>query len=152
MCRSLPGRWSVPLLLVLSTGCASSLQLMQEPPPYLNELRAEYLSSNPTTPFKQDIEKGIVVPGMDTYGVIAAWGQPGRRVQQDPESEQWTYMDVDSESGDSMEYALSFVHGILDRWAAHTHKQTGLAYRSEDLRQRAILTAEPPGGKKVPTN
>ena len=154
MCRSLPGRWSVPLLLLLSTGCASStLQLLQEPPPYLNDLRSEYVSVNPDSPYLQDVTRGAVVPGMDRFGVLASWGRPVHRLRNGSELEEWTYYELDPDSGDALEYNLVFENGLLDRWSTRARKNTGLAYRAEEeTTPPPVTTAEPPGGKKVPKN
>ena len=149
MCQTLPGRWSVPLLLLLSTGCtASTLQLQHEPPPYLNELRAEYFSANPDSPYRSDVNRGTVVTGMDMYGVLASWGRPARRVREGTQ-EEWTYYEVDT-SGDALEFNLAFANGVLNGWDTRLHKNTGLAYRGDQV--NTVTTSEPPGGKKVPTN
>ena len=157
MCRSLPGRWPVPLLLLLLTGCASSsLQLLQEPPPYLSELRSEYFTANPDSPFRNNVTGATVVPGMGRFDVLAAWGHPSRRVRDGVGFEEWTYYDVDSDSGDALEYNLVFRDGVVDRWSSRTHKHTGLAYRGHDddwvPPPVKLPTSEPPGGKKVPNS
>jgi hypothetical protein len=151
MSQSLPGRWSVPLLLLLSTGCASSsLQLLQEPPPYLSELRSEYFTANPDSPFRTDVTGATVVPGMGRFDVLASWGHPSRRVR-GAGLEEWTYYDVDKDSGDAMEYDLVFENGVLDRWSTRTVKNTGLAFKGrDDTPVRVNTSADPPSGKKVP--
>lgn len=153
MCRSLPGRWSVPLLLLLSTGCtSSSLQLLQEPPPYLTDLRSEYFTANPDSPFRTDVTGASVVQGMGRFDVLASWGHPVRRVRSEG-FEEWTYYDVDAENGDALEYNLVFDDGVLDRWSSRTHKNTGLAYKGRletPSKANVNTSAEPPGGKKVP--
>lgn len=152
MCRSLPGRWSVPLLLLLSAGCASSsLQLLQEPPPYLTVLRTEYFTANPDSPYRTDVTGGSVVPGMGRFDVLASWGHPARRVRAG-DLEEWTYFDVDVDSGDAVEYNLKFKNGVLDEWSSRTHKSTGLGYRPSLEYPERVTSAKPPAGKKVPTN
>jgi hypothetical protein len=154
MCRSLPGRWSVPLLLLLSTGCSStSLQLLQEPPPYLPELRSEYFTANPDSPYRNDVAGATVVPGMGRFDVLAAWGHPARWHRDAAGAEAWTYYDADADTGDALEYNLVFRDGTLERWSSRTHKQTGLALRTrpvEEILPEKVPTSEPPGGKKVP--
>ena len=153
MCRSLPGRWSVPFLLLLSVGCASStLQLLHEPPPYLSDLRSEYFISNPDSPFRNDVNRGSITAGMGRFDVLASWGHPDRRVRENPEQEEWTYLDVDAESGDLLQYELLFQAGVLSRWDTRVEKNTGLAYRGKQEDQTRIVPAAPPGGKRVPTN
>jgi hypothetical protein len=153
MCRSLPGRWSVPFLLLLTVGCASSsLQLLQEPPPYLSDLRSEYFTFNRDSPFRNDVTRGTVVSGMGRYDVLASWGHPESRVRGNVDQEKWTYFDVDAESGDAMQYDLLFENGVLSRWTTRTVKNTGLAYRSKNEEQARVVTSEPPAGKRVPTN
>jgi hypothetical protein len=154
MCRTLPGRWSVPFLLLLTAGCASSsLQLLHEPPPYLGELRSEYFTSNPDSPYRAAITRGTVVTGMGRFDVLASWGHPEARVRDNTDQEKWTYLDVDADSGDAVVYDLTFQDGVLERWSSRAVKNTGLAYRSknEEL-SRTVPSAEPPSGKRVPTN
>lgn len=153
MSQSLPGRWSVPLLLLLSTGCASSsLQLLQEPPPYLSELRSEYFTANPDSPYRGDVTGATVVSGMGRFDVLASWGHPARRADEGAGYEQWTYFDVDTNSGDAMEYNLLFKQGVLDRWNSRAHKLIGLGYRPVTDPTTEVSTSEPPPGKRVPQN
>lgn len=153
MCRSLPGRWSVPFLLLLSAGCASSsLQLLHEPPPYLSDLRSEYYTANPDSPFRNDVTRGSVVMGMGRFDVLASWGHPDSRVRDNLDLEEWTYLDMDADSGDALEYNLLFQNGVLQKWTTRQAKNTSLAYRSKTEEQTRIVPAAPPAGKRVPTN
>ena len=153
MCRSLPGRWPVPFLLLLVAGCASSsLQLLQEPPPYLNELRSEYNTSNPDSRYRDDVNRGTIVGGMGRFEVLASWVHPETRADDAVDQEKWTYYDVDSDSGDALQYSLLFRDGVLDRWTTRTLKNTGLAYRGKTEEVTKIVPAPPPVGKRVPTN
>jgi hypothetical protein len=130
--------------------CASSsLQLLQEPPPYLTDLRSEYFTANPDSPYRNDVTGASVVPGMERFDVLASWGHPMRRVRSEG-LEEWTYYDLDKDSGDALEYNLVFKQGVLDRWTTRTHKNTGVAYKGRDETPVRINTSEPPGGKKVP--
>jgi hypothetical protein len=140
-------------VLLLVAGCASSsLQLLHEPPPYLPELRSEYFTSNPDTPFRDDVNRGSIVNGMGRFEVLASWGHPQSRVSESAGQEKWTYFDVD-DSGDALEYSLLFHDGQLERWTTRQVKNTGLAYRgkNEEL-TKAVPAALPPAGKRVPTN
>jgi len=153
MCRTLPGRWSVPLLLLSLTGCASSsLQLLHDPPAYLTDVRAEYYSANPDSPFCTNVSHGTVVAGMGRYDVLASWGHPDRRVRDGMGFEEWTYFDRDADSGDEIEYNLMFTNGVVDKWTARTHKNTGLAYHGRNEAPSKVVPSEPPQGKKVPQN
>jgi hypothetical protein len=154
MCQTLPGRWSVPLLLLLTAGCASSsLQLLHEPPPYVSDLRSEYFTSNPDSPYRAQVTRGTVVTGMGPFEVLASWGHPETRVRNSTDQEKWTYLDVDTDSGDVLVYDLMFQNNVLTRWSSRPVKDTALAYRSktEEL-SRVVPPAEPPSGKHVPSN
>jgi hypothetical protein len=154
MCRTLPGRWSVPFLLLLTAGCASSsLQLLHEPPPYLSDLRSEYFTSNPDSPYRAQVTRGTVVTGMGPFDVLASWGHPEVRVRATADQEKWTYLDVDNDSGDAVVYDLLFQNNILEKWQSRAVKNTGVGYNSkqEEL-SRVVPPAEPPQGKRVPTN
>jgi hypothetical protein len=135
------------------------LQLLQEPPPYLTDLRSEYFTVNPDTPYRHDVTVSTVVPGMERFDVLAAWGHPAQRVNDGLGREEWTYFDVDVDSGDAIEYRLVFKHGAFDAWTARTHKETGLAFkgRQDDTVEKVYPAAEstepltePTSGKKVP--
>jgi hypothetical protein len=153
MCRTPLGRLSVSLLVLLVTGCAASSLQLSSPPqdPYLADLRAEFLKSHPDNPYCVQVSRGEVVAGMDMFGVLAAWGQPAGRAIQKGNFEQWVYFDVDEDSGDALEYSLSFVEGVLDAWRTRVHKSGGLPYRWETT-PVSTLAPDPPPGKRVPTN
>jgi hypothetical protein len=136
----------------LSTGCASSsLQLLQEPPPYLSDLRTEYFTANPDSPYRGNVSDATVVPGMGRFDVLASWGQPSQRVRTVGE-EQWVYFDVDKESGDALQHELLFREGVLDKWKTRSLKNTGLGYKGRvEVPARVDESLQPPpGGKKVP--
>lgn len=153
MCRTLPGRWSVPFLLLLTAGCASSsLQLLHDPPPYLGDLRSEYFTSNPDSPYRDAVQRGTVVTGMGRFDVLASWGHPELRVSNATDQEKWTYLDVDTNSGDAVVYDLVFQNGVLEHWSSRNVKNTGAAYNSKHEEWTHIVPAEPPSGKKVPTS
>jgi hypothetical protein len=147
--RRAPHRLLSVSLLVLSIGCASSLRLMREPSPdRLADLRAEYFAMNPETPYRGNVERGEVVKGMDPFGVLASWGSPERRARDADAAERWVYIDTDENSGDSVEYALSFRAGVLDSWSTLRHTSGGQALRDEST--VAATPAEAPTGKRVP--
>jgi hypothetical protein len=127
--------------------------MLQDAPPYLSEMRSEYFTANPDSPYRQAITAGTVLPGMARFDVLAAWGHPARRVRDGSELEQWTYYDVDADSGDALEYNLKFRNGVLDTWSSRTHKDVGVGFKGrEDIQQQKVnKSAEPPAGKKVPT-
>jgi hypothetical protein len=153
MSQTLPGRWSVPFLLLLSVGCASSsLQLLHEPPSYLSDLRSEYFTSNPDSPYRDAVTRSTVVTGMGPFDVLASWGRPESRVRNATDQEKWTYLDVDNDSGDAVVYDLMFQNGILDKWTSRAVKDVGLAYNSKHEELTRIVPADPPQGKRVPTN
>jgi len=140
-------------VLLLTVGCASSsLQLLHEPPEYLPELRSEYFTANPDSPYRSAVTNGTVVAGMGRFDVLASWGRPSQRVREHVDEERWTYLDADAESGDVVQYDLLFQNGVLDRWTTRSIKNTGLAYRSKDEQQTPVVPAQPPAGKRVPTN
>jgi hypothetical protein len=108
-------------------------------------------------PFRNDVTGATVVSGMGRFDVLASWGHPVRRVRDGLGFEEWTYYDVDADSGDALEYNLVFRNGVLDRWSSRTHKNTGVAYKGrqegkseEDEEQQKVTPSEPPAGKKVP--
>ncbi len=140
---------SVVFLLV---SCSSTLRLSNENrPAYLNELRAQYLASNPTGPYCDYVAKGEVVKGMDTIGVLASWGHPGRRVRDEMDTEHWYYVDKDQDSGDQIAYTLVFHKGVLDEWSMD-REVTGM----KPIRSTPTTTSTPPveapKGKPVPEN
>ncbi len=147
--RRAPHRLLSVSLLVLVVGCASSLQLTRDPrPDRLADLRAEYFAMNPDTPFRGNVERGEVVKGMDPFGVLASWGSPERRARNEDAAERWVYIDTDENSGDAIEYALSFKGGVLDSWSMLRQRYGGPALRDEQ--NIATTPAEAPTGKRVP--
>ncbi|HEX6792096.1 MAG TPA: hypothetical protein VF247_12355 [Candidatus Krumholzibacteria bacterium] len=127
--------------------------MLQEPPPYISDIRSEYFTANPDSPYRNDVTVATVVPGMGRFDVLASWGHPSSRVHNGLGMEAWTYFDVDSESGDAVEYNLVFKNGVLDRWSSRTHKDTGLAYKGrveQPVKTSEVNASQKPGGKKVP--
>src|SRR4029450_9049447 len=121
--------------------------------PYLPELRSEYFTSNPDTPCRNDVARGTIVNGMGRFDVLASWGHPEPRGGESTGQETWKYFDVDSDSGDALEYSLLFHDGQLERVTTREIKNTGLASRSKnEALTKAVPAAQPPAGKRVPTN
>jgi hypothetical protein len=148
--RRAPHRLLSVSLFVL-VGCASSLQLTRDPrPDHLADLRAEYFAMNPDTPFRGNVERGEVVKGMDPFGVLASWGSPERRARNEDAAERWVYVDTDEDSGDAIEYALSFRGGVLDSWSMLRQRYGAPALR--DDQSIATTPADAPGGKRVPND
>ncbi|HEX5131833.1 MAG TPA: hypothetical protein VFX92_05030 [Candidatus Krumholzibacteria bacterium] len=138
----------------LLTGCATTMQLSQDPgPAYLSELRSQYLSENPVSPYRENIYRGEIVKGMDRFGVLASWGYPEKRVRQGESGEDWLYVDTDESSGNSVQYQLAFRNGVLEEWQS-TRMNTGIVA----VRSRPEVTGLPPvetsdpGAKTVPQN
>jgi hypothetical protein len=144
--------WLLPVSVVfLLVGCSSTLRLSQENrPAYLAELRAQYLASNPRAPYRAQVTRGEIVKGMDTIGVLAAWGHPERRVREGMDAEHWLYVDQDKDSGDRISYALVFHKGILDEWSM-SRENTGMRAVQKSPTATPI-PAEKPKGKPVPEN
>jgi hypothetical protein len=116
MCRAPQWLLSVSVVFLLA-GCSTSLRLSQDlRAPYVKDLRAEYLAANPNTPYRTNVSRGEVVKGMDTMGVLAAWGHPEKRVRDGRDDERWLYVDKDDDSGDQVEYTLLFHSGVLNHW------------------------------------
>jgi hypothetical protein len=125
---------------------------MQTREPYVADLRAEFFKAYPDSPYGEKVRTGEVVAGMDMYEVLASWGNPARRTREHSQ-EQWVYFDVDEQSGDAIEYSLSFREGILENWRTRVHRQSGLAYRADREKiDESVTPAEPPTGKRVPKN
>lgn len=143
----------VSLLVTLLFGCSPSLlRLSHDPnPERLADLRAEYYSMNPDSPYREQVSRGEVVKGMDIFGVIAAWGSPERRTRDESTAERWVYIDTDQDSGDEVEYALLFKDGLLNAWQSRrsTGGDTAVRKAPNDERPNA-QPAEAPMGKRVP--
>jgi len=148
--RRAPHRLLSVSLLVLVVGCASSLRLTRDPrADRLADLRAEYFAMNPDSPYRNNVERGEVVKGMDAFGVLASWGSPERRARDEDAAERWVYVDTDENSGNSIEYALSFREGLVDSWTTLRHAYGGPALR-DDSNLATTPPADAPTGKQVP--
>ena len=103
---------------------------------------------NPDTPYRGNVERGEIVKGMDPFGVLASWGSPERRARDQDAAERWVYIDTDENSGDAIEYALSFRGGVLDSWSMLRQRYSGPALRDEET--TLAFPADAPVGKRVP--
>ncbi|MDH4037394.1 MAG: hypothetical protein OEX18_04010 [Candidatus Krumholzibacteria bacterium] len=142
---------SVSVVFLLS-GCSTTLRLSQEKPPaYLSELRAQYQSENPASPYADRINSGQVVKGMDRFGVLASWGYPEKRTREGMLYETWTYVDIDESSGDTRTYVLAFRDGVLEDWNS-TRLTTGMVRVADKSPAVPQPTTTDVGGKTVPQN
>jgi hypothetical protein len=137
----------------LLTGCATTLRLNQEKPPvYLSELRAQFFTEFPESPYSVQVKSGQVVKGMDRFGVLASWGYPEKRTRAGLVHETWFYVDIDESSGNSVEYTLAFRDGVLEDWSS-TRLNTGMV----PVAAKPAPSEQPPksndmGGKTIPQN
>ncbi|HEU4929376.1 MAG TPA: hypothetical protein VFU38_06055 [Candidatus Krumholzibacteria bacterium] len=133
------------LLLIVACG-ASTLRRSQSDFSDLAEVRSEYLARHPDSPFNEQVARGEIVRGMDSYAVTASWGLPDRRVNDGLDFERWLYVDASEAVG----YALVFEKGVLKTWGVQ-RPGTGLKTR-ETTDATAIPRTETPRGKPVPTD
>jgi hypothetical protein len=149
MRRTPLGLLSVSAVFLL-VGCATTLQLSQEKQPaYLSELRAEYLSENPNGQYCDQVTRGLVVKGMDRFGVLASWGYPEKRTREGMTKERWVYIDADESSGDTIEYTLAFLDGVLQDWYS-TRLTTGMTPVVRDHVPTTPPAKTDTAGKTVP--
>ncbi len=147
-------QWLLPVSAVfLLAGCGSNLRLTKESTPaYLPDLRAQFYAEYPSTPYKDNVDRGEVVKGMDRFGVLASWGYPERRTRQGLVQERWVYVVTDEASGDSIEYMLAFKNGVLKNWNA-TRWTTGMIpLRPQTKHVDPPDTKTDAGGKDIPQN
>jgi hypothetical protein len=139
--------------VALLAGCASSLQLHQGTRPAdLSELRAEYRSGNPKSPYLANVHRGEVVKGMDRLGVLASWGYPERRVR-DGDGERWVYVEEDDASGDRVTYELAFLKGVLQNWdMGRLTTGMGPVSSGDTTAPPVPVAGNEPGSKIVPQN
>jgi hypothetical protein len=129
---------------------ASTLRRSQSDFTNLAEVRTEYLVRHPDSPFSEQVARGEIVRGMDTFAVTASWGLPERRVNDGIDFERWLYVDVDDVVDESVGYALVFEKGVLRTWDV---QRPGIGLKTrESTDAAAIPRTEAPRGKPVPTN
>lgn len=143
--------WLLPVSAVfLVAACATTLRLSQEKrPAYLSELRAQYVAEFPNSEYLEQVNAGQVVKGMDRFGVLASWGYPEKRVRDGTMSEAWTYVDMDESSGDTIEYTLAFLDGVLKDWQT-ARLTTGMTPIKNDVPPPMPPVNTEPSGKPVP--
>jgi len=139
------------LLLLLIAACgASTLRRSQSDFSNLAEVRTEYLARHPDSPFHEQVARGEIVRGMDTFAVTASWGLPGRRVNDGFDFERWLYVDVDDVAIEAVGYALVFERGVLKTWDV---QRPGIGLKTREATDAiAVPRTETPRGKPVPTD
>ncbi len=137
------------LLLIAACG-ATTLRRSQSDLSNLAEVRTEYIARNPESPFNEQVVRGEIVRGMDTFAVTASWGLPARRVNDGVEFERWLYVDVDDIASEAVGYALVFEKGVLKSWDV---QRPGLGLKTRDTTDASSAPrADTPRGKPVPTD
>lgn len=146
-------QWLLPVsgvLLLLIAACgASTLRRSQVDFSELADLRSEYLTRNPESPYCENVSRGEIVKGMDVFGVVAAWGIPATRVPDGADFERWLYVDTDDVASEPVGYALAFEKGVLKSWDVQ-RAGIGLKVR-EPSGNAGPPKQETPRGKPVPT-
>ena len=142
---------SSAFLLLLAACGASTLRRSQSDFTNLAGVRTAYLDRHPDSPFHEQVTRGEIVRGMDTYAVTASWGLPQRRVNDGLEFERWLYVDVDDMSNESVGYALMFEKGVLKTWDVQ-RPGIGLKTRETLDASTTVPRTETPRGKPVPTD
>jgi hypothetical protein len=139
------------VLLALLAACgASTLRRSQSDFSDLADLRSEYVTRHPDSPYCENVSRGEIVKGMDVFGVIASWGIPESRTPDGPEFERWLYVDLDDVSREPVGYALQFEKGVLRSWDV---QRIGLGLKTrETTSTTGPPKQEPQKGKPVPTD
>lgn len=99
------------LVLMAAVGC-SSYRYMRDPTPDLERSRLDYVENNPGNKYNDDIARGTVRPGMSRLQVRVTWGDPDEVDPQPPNTEYWSYEEVDVARASV--YQLRFAGEILD--------------------------------------
>lgn len=120
-------------LVVVIASCSHAPRLARESSETA-AFRAQYLESNPDSPFNRHIERGEVTRGMGVMEVLASWGVPDRRQSVTQcNVEFWTYITYDDYRNTYTSYDLVFDARTLDRWV-----RTEDVASYEDLVQRDL--------------
>lgn len=136
--------------LLLIAACGASTLRRSSDFSNLAEVRSEYIARHPDSPFSEQVARGEIVRGMDTFAVTASWGLPERRVNDGVDFERWLYVDVDDVADESVGYALVFEKGVLKTWDV---QRPGIGLKTrESADATAVPRTETPRGKPVPTN
>jgi hypothetical protein len=148
-------QWLLPvssvLLLMLAACGASTLRRSQIDISDLGSVRSEYLTRNPDSPFNDNVTRGEIVRGMDTFAVTASWGLPASKVQDGSDFQRWLYVDVDDVVNESVGYALEFEKGVLKSWNV---QRPGIGLKTRDTVDPLgpPKQATPQKGKSLPTD
>jgi hypothetical protein len=148
-------QWLLPVssvLPIVMAACGTS-HLSRSPveEPDLVNVRTEYLTRHPDSPYRDYVSRGKIVKGMDTFGVLASWGLPTSRAQYGMDGERWLYVDVDDVSNEPIGYALAFRKGVLKSWDMHRASGSGLKVRESSAPSDAPKDTDTQKGKPVPT-
>ncbi len=136
--------------LLLIAACGASTLRRSSDFSNLADIRTEYLARHPDSPFSEQVARGEIVRGMDTFAVTASWGLPARRVNDGIDFERWSYVDDDDVVDQSVEYDLVFEKGVLKTWDV---QRPGIGLKTREATDAtAVPRNETPRGKPVPTN
>jgi hypothetical protein len=146
-------QWLLPVssvLLVVIAACgASTLRRSQVDFSDLADLRSEYTTRNPDSPYRDNVSRGEIVKGMDVFGVLASWGLPERRVPDGAEFERWLYIDSEDAANQPVGYALEFEKGVLKSWDV---QRSGVGLKTRETTDiSGPPKQEPQKGKTIPT-
>jgi hypothetical protein len=99
--------------LFAAAGC-NSYRYLRDSTPQLEQMRYEYVRTNPGGKYNNDILAGRVVPGMSRLQVRVTWGDPDQvRAGNAPGLDQiWAYAENEPSRGTSV-YELHFTGEVL---------------------------------------
>lgn len=141
MCR--PPRYLhvLPLLLVVAAiSCSQAPRMSQtQETDYVRMLRQEFFETHPDGMYNEHIKRGEVVKGMDFLEVLASWGNPDARKKPMANVEHWTYVEIDEDSKDAVEYRFIFRQNVLAEWELSRQYAKG-GVNLLDGRKRTVLT------------
>ena len=100
--------------LFAAAGC-NSYRYLRDSTPQLEQIRYEYVRTNPGGKYNSDILAGRVVPGMSRLQVRVTWGDPDQvRAGNAPGIDQiWAYAENEPSRGTSV-YELRFTGEVLE--------------------------------------
>jgi len=101
-------------VLFAAAGC-NSYRYLRDSTPQLEQMRYEYVRSNPGGKYNNDILAGRVMPGMSRLQVRITWGDPDQvRAGNAPGIDQiWAYAENEPSRGSSV-YELHFTGEVLE--------------------------------------
>ena len=100
--------------LFAAAGC-NSYRYLRDSTPQLEQMRYEYVRSNPGGKYNNDILAGRLMPGMSRLQVRVTWGDPDQvRAGSTPGIDQiWAYAESEPSRGTSV-YELHFSGEVLE--------------------------------------